>query len=53
MKYNVTIRAKITKMFTIEAEDEDAAMAQANEMFDIDLTGDERYEQFVLNITEG
>ena len=52
MKYAVTIRAKITKTFTVDAVDEDAAMAQANEMFDLDLNGDEGYEQFVLNIKE-
>ena len=52
MKYTVTIRAKITKTFTVDAVDEDAAMAQANEMFDLDLNGDEGYEQFVLNIKE-
>jgi hypothetical protein len=52
MKYTVTIRAKITKTFTVDAVDEDAAMAEANELFDLDLNGDEGYEQFVLNIKE-
>lgn len=53
MKYNVTIRAKVTKTFTVEAVDEDAAMAHANEQFTILSDGTpEKYEQFVLNITE-
>jgi hypothetical protein len=52
MKYEVTIRAKITKTFTVDAVDEDVAMAEANERFDLDLNGDEGYEQFVLNIKE-
>ena len=52
-KYAVTIRAKVTKAYTIEAVDEDAAMAQANEMFtwgEDDNPG--TYEQFVLNVEE-
>jgi hypothetical protein len=52
MKYEVTIRAKVTKTFTVDAVSEDVAMAQANELFDLELNGDERYEQFVLNIVE-
>ena len=53
MKYTVTIRAKVTKTFTVDAVDEDAAMAQANEMFDVQVDKYEgSYEQFVLNIKE-
>lgn len=54
MRYEVTIRAKITKTFTVDAVDEDAAMAQANELFDVQVDKYEgSYEQFVLDITEG
>ena len=49
-KYEVVIRAKLTKTFTVDAVDEDAAMTQANELFNLDLTGSVKYEQFVLNI---
>jgi hypothetical protein len=53
MKYEVTIRAKITKTFTVDAVDEDAAMAQANEMFDVQVDKYEgSYEQFVLNVEQ-
>ena len=52
MRYEVTIRAKITKTFTVDAVDEDMAMAQANEMFTPELDGEERYEQFVLNVEQ-
>ena len=54
MKYEVTIRAKITKTFTVDAVDEDTAMEQANEMFTVLRDGTpEKYEQFVLNVVEG
>jgi hypothetical protein len=52
-KYEVVIRAKITKKFTVDAVDEDAAMAEANEMFSVQSDEHkEKYEQFVLNIVE-
>ena len=51
-KYEVVIRAKLTKKFTVDAVDEDAAMAEANELFNLDPAGSEKYEQFVLNIVE-
>jgi hypothetical protein len=51
-KYEVVIRAKVTKKFTVDAVDEDAAMVEANELFNLDPTGSEKYEQFVLNIVE-
>ena len=52
-KYTVTIRRKITREYIVEAVDEDAAMEQANEMFNISedsVPGN--YEQFVLNVEE-
>lgn len=53
MKYTVTIRAKVTKAYTVEAEDEDAAMEKAEGMFSVGIEGTpEKYEQFVLNIVE-
>jgi hypothetical protein len=53
MKYEVTIRAKVTKTFTVDAVDEDAAMAEANEMFDVQVDKYEgAYEQFVLNVEQ-
>lgn len=52
-KYTVTIRAKVTKSFAVDAVDEDAAMAQANELFTVVNDGTpENYEQFVLNVEE-
>ena len=52
-KYTVTIRAKVTKAYTVDAVDEDAAMEQANAQFSILNDGTpEKYEQFVLNVEE-
>jgi len=55
MRYTVTVRAKVTKDYEINAIDEDSAMAEANRLFtDNWEQGDvpSRFEQFVLNITE-
>jgi capsular polysaccharide biosynthesis protein len=52
MKYEVTIRATITKTYTVEAEDEDEASEIANEEFDVRTQEniDERYEQDTIEI---
>lgn len=51
MKYEVTIRATITKTYTVEAEDQDQAIQIANEEFDVNEDHTfENYEQDTLEI---
>lgn len=48
-KYNVIIRATITKTETVEAESESAAIRQAHGQFTTDHDGPENYDQETLN----
>ena len=54
MKYNITIRATVTKTLRVEAETRDDAIELANEEFSVENDhNDENYEQDLLDITEG
>ena len=50
-KYEVTIRAVVTKTYTIEADDNDEAANIANEMFTVanEMDVPENYEQDVID----
>lgn len=49
MKYEITIQAIVTKTYTVEADDEDAAIEEAHQIFTV-LSDDapENYEQDVI-----
>jgi hypothetical protein len=50
--YEVVIKATITKVFEVEAADEDAAEAEAEEMFDPHSgEAEEKYTQEILRVT--
>lgn len=51
--YEVTIEARITKTYTVSAENEDQAYENAHEIFSV-LTDDakEYYEQETMSVTE-
>ena len=53
MKYEVTILARVTKTYTVEADNEDLAYELAHELFSV-LNDDtpERYEEETLDIRE-
>jgi hypothetical protein len=53
MKYEVTILARVTKTYTVEADDEDLAYELAHELFSV-LNDDtpERYEEETIDIRE-
>jgi len=53
MKYNVTIRATVTKTIEVEAEDEHDASLQAHSEFSVECDDNEDYEQDTISITEG
>lgn len=52
--YEVTIRAVLTKTYTIEADDEATAEVAAHEIFDIHNEPDipESYDQETLDVTQ-
>lgn len=50
--YEVTIRATITKTYTVEAEDSIKAAEQAHELFSTEPDPCEHYEQETLGIEE-
>ena len=52
MKYDVTIRATITKTYTVEADNEDDAYQIANERFELveEFNVHETYEQETIDI---
>lgn len=51
MKYEVTIEARVTKSYIVEADDIDAAIQQAHETFSVLEDGTpENYEQEMLGI---
>lgn len=51
--FNVTIRATIEKTLRVEAEDEDAAYAEAHELFNpYSGEAEERYEEETLRVEE-
>ena len=52
MKYDVTIQAKITKTYTVEAENEDEAYQLASDRFELaeEFNVNETYEQDTLEI---
>lgn len=52
--YNITIRATITKTYTVEADNEDAAYESANAVFSVlNEDGiDEHYTQEVIDSEE-
>ena len=53
MKYKVTIEARVTKSYIVEADNEDLAYELAHELFSV-LNDDtpERYEEETLDIRE-
>ena len=53
MKYKVTIEARVTKSYIVEADNEDLAYESAHELFSV-LNDDtpERYEEETLDIRE-
>ena len=52
-KYDVTVRAIVTKTYFVEAEDEDAAVDIAHETFSVLNDGiDENYDQDIVSIEE-
>jgi len=52
-KYQVTIRATVTKTLHVEADNEEDAIMMAHEEFDVaNDHNDENYEQDTLDITE-
>ena len=50
--YDVTIRATVTKVIRVEAEDAGDADVEAQEQFSVLPDGDERYEQETLKVKE-
>ena len=51
--FEITIRATVTKTYTVQASDSDDAVQTAVEMFSVLNDGtDEHYQQEVLDITE-
>ena len=53
MKYEVTIEARVTKRYIVEADDVDEAIEIGNAHFSVLCDGtDEKYEQETLNICE-
>jgi hypothetical protein len=52
MKYEVTIEARITKTYTVEADNQDAAYELAHESFSVlpDEAQEHCYEQETINI---
>jgi hypothetical protein len=51
--YEVTIRATVTKTFSVEAKDEPCAEEAAHEQFSVLNDGvDENYDQLTLSIEE-
>jgi len=54
MKYNITIRATVTKTLCVEAESRAEAVETANDAFEVETDHtDENYEQDTIAITEG
>jgi len=52
--YTVTIRATVTKTYTVDAGSEDEASVAASEMFTVECDGiDEDYDQQILDIERG
>jgi hypothetical protein len=53
IKYEVTIEARVTKTYIVEADDENDAIQNAHEVFSI-LTDDapEKYEEHFVGIRE-
>jgi hypothetical protein len=49
-KYRVTVEAVIRKTYEVEAEDEQAAQNQANEMFTTEPESDEYYGQQAIDV---
>lgn len=54
MKYEVTIEAAVRKIYTVEAEDAEDAVEQAQEMFSVlhEPGVNEYYSQNVLDVSE-
>jgi hypothetical protein len=53
MKYEVTIEARVTKSYIVEADDEDEAIEIGHAHFSVLCDGtNEKYEQETLNICE-
>lgn len=54
MKYNVTIKATVTKTIQVEADSRDAAIEQAHSEFTVapDEDGNENYDEQTLSCTE-
>ena len=50
--YNVTITATVTKIYTVEASDEDAACFLAHERFTLNRDGAEEWVEFDTNEIE-
>lgn len=50
--YSVTIEAVIRKTYTVEAEDEQRAQEEANQMFTVEPDGDEYYSQQAIDVSE-
>jgi hypothetical protein len=52
-QYQVTIRATVTKTYTVEAENADKAIETGHEIFSVLEDGaDEDYDQDVLSVEE-
>ena len=52
-KYEVTIKATITKTYTIEAENEAEALATGNDVFSVETDeAPEHYEQELVDVSE-
>lgn len=52
-KYDVVIKATITKIIKVQAENEDSAIYKAYEVFNPDANGStEKYEQDIVSIKE-
>ena len=51
-RYSVTIEAVIVKTYDVEADDADAAMDEASELFNCDPETGDTYEQRVVQVEQ-
>jgi hypothetical protein len=51
-RYSVTIEATIAKTYDVDADDEDAAMDEASELFNCDPDIRDTYEQRVVQVEQ-